>query len=377
MTCPVTGRQPRMRLPPAFHAFGLCLVGMAFALFGFNVPNLSACEIQKSSKDSQIFQRHLIGPCSVDDRRRVAVSAESLLQALQDGKSLDLRGIVVEGDLMLDRLPLESLPHALQGSPRVRRIVDERHVETGRVISGSITMQDVVVQGNWATNLRNGLLVLFGPFAVTGTRFEQSIDHSHTLFLQAFDFSDSVIRYEGFFVGAYFDQSARFSKTTFGTHSRFHQAQFAQVANFMESRFHGLAEFLEVVFSQQANFSGVQFQMGTGFSGTHFNGPALFSRARFQREVFFRFARFRRQANFAGTTFEAVSDFSEASFSGTPDFSRAKFHTAPELSHANLDEQVFAASKFKQLSGKLVFLFTFLGICCVVAWGVQKWRKTW
>ena len=342
-----------------------------------DLGNVSACEMQKSlAEQSQIFRRHLLGTCSLEDQKKMAVSAEVLLQALQDGKSLDLRGVVIDGDLLFDRLPLQPLSNLVQASSRAQQIIAERQVEMGRVIPGSIMLQDVVAHGNWATNLRGSLLVFFGPFTVIRTRFEQSIDFSHTLFLGAVDFSDSIIQYEGFFVNAQFVRPVRFSKTALGTHSRFHKAQFAELANFSESRFHGLAEFLEVVFTQRADFSGAQFHMGTGFSGTQFNGPAMFSRAEFQREVFFRFARFGNHANFGEVNFNAVSDFSESSFSKTPDFSGTTFQVSPEFSQSNLDEHIIAEFKPKTVSRKLVILFTFLGICCLVAWAIQKWRKS-
>src|SRR5688572_31319166 len=51
------------------------------------------------------FLRHLGRGCSERDRDTHAVRADELLTALKDGKGIDLAGVVITGDLMLDELP--------------------------------------------------------------------------------------------------------------------------------------------------------------------------------------------------------------------------------------------------------------------------------
>ncbi|GJL63811.1 MAG: hypothetical protein NPIRA04_24650 [Nitrospirales bacterium] len=354
----------------------LVIVGVLTAIAG-SVSFAESCEVsQSSSTEPEIFRRHLIGSCTAEERERLAVQADSLFQALKEGKRVDLRGVIIVGDLMLDQLPLQPISASTLPSAEAQQVAAERQVEEGRIIQQAVSVHNAVIQGNWATNLRQGLVVILGEFSVTGTRFEQSVDFSHTFFLQGLNFSNTEILYEGFFVRAHFEKSAIFNKVLFGTHSRFHKAQFKQDALFLESRFTGLAEFLEVIFEQGANFRKVQFQMGTGFSGAQFAGPAIFSESLFLREAFFRFASFEQEADFQGVTFQKISDFTDSSFAGHTNFKDVEFFVPPQFSGTTLEGTEEGVNKQKNVSETLSVLLVFLGFLCVLAWGVKKWRHS-
>src|SRR5881397_2532147 len=51
------------------------------------------------------FLRHLGKDCSGRERDTHAVRAGEVLTALQEGNGVDLAGVVITGDLMLDELP--------------------------------------------------------------------------------------------------------------------------------------------------------------------------------------------------------------------------------------------------------------------------------
>jgi len=352
------------------------IVGVVVAIWG-SVTRVSACEvIQAPSTESEIFRRHLMGSCTAEERERLAIDAGSLLEALKEGKHIDLRGVMIVGDLMLDQLPLLPISAATVPSAAAQQVAAERHLEEGRLLHQSVSIHDAVIQGTWATNLRQGLLVLLGEFSVTGTKFEQSVDFSHTLFLQGIDFTNSQILYEAFFVRAHFEESAVFNGVIFGTHSRFHKAHFKQDARFMESRFTGLAEFLEVIVEQEANFTKAQFQMGTGFSGAQFAGPVIFSDSLFMREAFFRFSNFQQEVDFQGATFQKISDFTDSSFAGQTNFENVEFLEFPKFSGTTLEGTWKNKYKQKNVSKILPGIFVFLGFFCVLAWGLKKWRHS-
>src|SRR6185295_6498488 len=50
---------------------------------------------------SASYVRHLPRSCTQADRERLAVNATEILQALKEGKGVDLAGVVVTGDLLL------------------------------------------------------------------------------------------------------------------------------------------------------------------------------------------------------------------------------------------------------------------------------------
>lgn len=293
---------------------------------------LEPCRIERSSaQETTVFKRHVGKACSDQDREAEAIAAEELLTALKAGKTVDLAGVVVKGDVLLDRLPMVSRETAgLEPwpGPALPGLLQE---QTVRVIPGALSIRDSVVRGVLAVNPKEGVLVLKGPVSLTGTRFEHSLDFSRSVFLGPVDLSEAVILHEAFFIGAVFSQSVRFEKTAFGVHSRFHRAVFKEAVSFLRAGFNGLAEFLEVTFEKDANFSRTYFKMGTGFSGSRFGGTLDFSEALFEREAFFASAVFEGDTYFRRTTFRADASFSDAEFKGIDDFSKAFFNSEPRF----------------------------------------------
>ena len=294
------------------------------------VSSVQACRMEQGSGDTEkVFLRQISGPCSLKERETLAIPAEVLLTALKKGKSLDLRGVVIAGDLMLDRLPLQSFEQLDIPSHALHRFLERRGVHQVRVIRGAVSIRDSWVKKVIATNLVDGALLLYGDVTMTGTTFERSIDFSKALFLSSVDFSDAHILYEGFFIGAYFNGPATFTHTSFGTHSRFHKAIFAESTRFSGAVFHGLAEFLEVVFQKDAHFAQTVFQVGTGFSGAQFQGFLDLSSSVFTGPAFFRFTAFSENLLIHDSVFQDTADFTQATFKGRPDFSTVTFNTLP------------------------------------------------
>ncbi len=289
--------------------------------------------------DAAVMVRHLEGACRDDDRYAFPVSADDVLEALQQGRGVDLRGVVLAGDLSFDRLPLTPFDPDLVGVPAVVKRIEDERVSAVRVINGPFILEDVEVQGVLATNLvQTGYVLALGPVSMRGATIQRAVDFSRMVFLDHADFSGMHIGYEGFFIQALFAGDADFTRTDFGTHSRFHKARFLGTVSFADARFQGLAEFLEVSFAEDVEFAHVHFVQGTGFSGSRFHHRANFSAARFEREVYFRFTTFQGEANFRRTLFHNTADFTEARFGGGTDFHDVIFEKPPQISGVDLPE---------------------------------------
>ena len=305
------------------------------------------CRVEQTSQTtSPMMVRILIGDCSDEDRRLLAISAQDVFVALQLGQGVELDGVMLTGDLMLDDLPLEPIPDEDQLPAFVRERFDRESLIEVRVVKGPLILRDVEVEGVLATNLLNrGYVIVQGPVSITGSTFQRSLDFSRTIFQDSVDFSENTIGYEGFFIQAVFLKNANFTHTAFGTHSRFHKAVFAGDVLFQEAVFHGIAEFLEVGFEKEADFSNARFVQGTGFSGSHFREVPNFSEATFERETYFRFSKFAKGANFRGGVFRKAADFTEATFGGESDFSSVVFEEPPQFTDEGL------ANQFRSLNG--------------------------
>src|SRR5580765_554814 len=92
----------------------------------------SNCQVETTASGPEVaLIRHLSADCTEQEREARAVDAAQLLQAFKEGKGIDLSGVVVQGDLSLDMLPVGPLPPELEGTKELQG----REV---RVISGSI-----------------------------------------------------------------------------------------------------------------------------------------------------------------------------------------------------------------------------------------------
>ena len=296
------------------------------------------CRVEDGT-DPRVMVRELKGPCDEEDRRALAVSADDVLTALQQGKGVILKGVALAGDLPLDRLSLQPFEPELVRHPAIVERIEAEQASAVRVIDGPLIFEDVAVQGILATNLtESGYLVVRGPVSLRGSTIQRSMDWSRTVFLERADFSDVHVGYEGFFLRAIFARDTDFSRTSFGTHSRFHLARFLEQATFTGAQFHGLAEFLEVSFADDAGFARTRFLQGTGFSGSRFHKTLDLSGVRFDREVYFRFTEFRGHADFHRAVFRNTADFTEAQFRGAVDFRGAVFEHPHLVSGVDLSD---------------------------------------
>jgi len=314
---------------------GVVLVGVFLLVFSLAViPYVQAeCRVdQHGDILANMAVWRLIGPCTPDERLNLAIPGEKVVLALQKGHGIKLEGVVLTGDVMLDRLPVEPVTPKDLGIPFVGERLASGHIREVRRIRGPLILTDVEVQGVLATNfVRGGYLIIEGPVRLQKTVVQRSIDFSRTAFLNDVHFAGSSILYEGFFIQTVFAKGADFETVNFGTHSRFHKAVFGGQALFREATFQGLAEFLEVAFYQDADFSKVHFIMGTGFSGTQFFQDVTFSQTVFDREAYFRFAQFDGDVTFQGGSFGAAADFTEATFVAEVDFTGSKFSVVPQF----------------------------------------------
>jgi hypothetical protein len=288
----------------------------------------AACQVETVDQGSQgPFKTHLGADCTEEERETHAIDATNVLGALKQGRAIDLSGVVIRGDLILDTLPVSP------GLPVLEGVAVQQGGEV-RVIPGAVSIVRSIVRGPIKHQSAQGLLVFSGPLSFAGTRFEQAVDLSRSVFTQPVTLSGAVFLRESFFVQGRFLRGVVSEKTAFGPHTRFHRSQFQGPVTFQQSGFSGMAEFLEVVFERDADFSRTYFKLGTGFSGGHFKGMADFSEALFDREAFFTFTRFDGDAYFRRATFRSTADFDDTQFNAREDFSKVFFEKGPQFARA-------------------------------------------
>jgi uncharacterized protein YjbI with pentapeptide repeats len=305
------------------------LFAASLLLIGEVTSGVAECVIETRSDLSKDFVKHLSRTCTAEERATQAIRADEIMTALQQGKAIDLAGVVIDGNLAFDELPVVGLRTIKQLPPAIDQFLTSRNVTDLRVITQPVSIRDSYMRGSISTKLKDGYLLALRSITMTGTRFEGLVDLSRTLFNAPVDWSDAVFLREGLFIQGLYEAPARFDRTTFGAHTRFHLAQFREGASFAQVRFNGLTEFLEVNFGKDADFAGSTFHMGTGFSGSRFLGRAEFSDTLFEREVYWLFTDVAAETSFRGASFRGVADFSDAKFQSATDFTRTDFAVDP------------------------------------------------
>ena len=347
-------------------------MGILFMILAASATSWGGCRVD-AGLDEAVLVRHVQGTCSPEEKMALAVSADEVLTALQEGKGVDLNGLVLSGDLLLDQLPLQPFDPALVRHAAIVQRFEDESVSEVRVIQGPFRVEDVDVQGVVATNLTaSGYVVVRGPVSFRGTTIRRSIDLSRVVFLDRADFSGMHVGHEGFFLRAAFARDADFTRTVFGTRSRFHRALFLGPAAFTDARFPGLAEFLQVSFDGEAGFSHTRFVQGAGFSGSRFRGASDFSEARFEREVYFRFTEFQGSAHFQRAVFRNTADFTEAQFQADADFQSVVFEKPPEFSGVDFPEGVGKPEEVRNAEYHTLIISLALLFLFVVAWSFRK-----
>jgi hypothetical protein len=291
-------------------------------------PLAAACLVDDATASAlALFKVHLSATCTPAEREAHAVKMSALLTAVKRGQTVDLDGVVIQGNLALETLPVVADPPVLDG------IIGPQDKEV-RVIAGGLSVVNSVVKGKITHRTTDGILVFNGPVTFAGTTFEQMVDLSRAIFTQPVTFSGAVFLAEGYFVQGQFLREVTGRKTAFGPHTRFHRSRFHGPVMLQQSGFSGLAEFLEVRFDRDVNLAQTYFKLGTGFSGSQFAGLADFSEALFDGDAFFTFTRFEGDAFFRRATFRATADFDDAQFNGREDFSKAFFEKGPQFTRA-------------------------------------------
>ncbi|MGZ8380527.1 MAG: pentapeptide repeat-containing protein [Nitrospira sp.] len=309
---------------------------------------------------------HLSPSCTQAERESHAVRGDVIMDAIAKGRSVDLLGVLVRGDLIFDRLAVQTTA----GSPGPTSERANREDRVGgngqRIVRGALSLRDSVVLGAVRHRTADSTLRFEGPIDVSGSHFMESVDLSRSMFHKPVELSRATFEKEAYFVQGQFAMSVGCRETKFGPSTRFHQSTFRGPVDCTSALFDGMAEFLEVTFEQSAVFERSRFGLGTGFSGSRFKGRVSFSEAIFSRETFFGFAAFESDAVFAGAQFLGSADFSHAEFRQQDDLAKARFDHPPLLDQTKRLESAQPGGLLQTSNGQYALTAIFLIVAALL-----------
>lgn len=273
---------------------------------------------------------HLAPTCTQVEREAHSIRGEAIIEALERGHPVDLVGVIVQGDVLFDRL----IPQAFSRSSLEAQLPNQDnlgHSQEQRLVRGGLRIRDSVVQGAVRHRSVASTLRFEGPVDLQGSRFKEGVDLSWSVFQETVELSGAVFEKQAHFVQGQFVGPVACRETKFGPSTRFHRSVFRRSVDCTGALFDGTAEFLEVTAEQSVEFERSRFGLGTGFSGGRFKSRLSFRDAIFSRETFFTFTVFEGEALFAGAQFLGPADFSNAEFRQQDDLARARFDHPPLL----------------------------------------------
>lgn len=281
------------------------------------------------SRKGEPLVKHLSPSCTPAEREAHTVDSAVIMEAVAKGKSIDLVGVIVRGDLIFDSLAVQTTQMLKRLTPEQQAALNQLNVDELRLVREAVTIRDSVVLGAVRHRSAKGTLQFEGPVDFHGTIFKDGVDLSRSVFQGAVELSGAAFEKEAYFVQGQFAHALGCKETKFGPHTRFHRSTFRGPVDCTGALFDGMAEFLEVSFEQPVAFELARFGLGTGFSGSRFKRHADFVGAIFSREAFFEFSVFEDEASFAGAQFLGSADFSDAEFKKPDDLAKVRFDQKP------------------------------------------------
>ena len=178
------------------------------------------------------------------EENRVEVSADDVLNAIAEGRDIDIEWAVIEGDLDIEK------------------IRDDLVEQDGReVIFCDVKIRYSTIKGK--------------------TCFRQAAFTGDAVFVEV-TFSGTAN-----FFRTTFNGDARFYEATFSGHAYFYEATFRRRANFIQATFRRRANFIQATFRRRANFIQATFSENVDFMEAHMERPANFRDVQFQENTVF------------------------------------------------------------------------------------------
>lgn len=335
------------------------MVALAISLGVSDVGAACVAEGEATKAGEAGLVLHLPPTCTQAEREAHSLRGERIVDALRKGHSVDLVGVIIQGDILFDRLTPQVVPQSSMTSELPSRGKPARSEEERRVPAG-LRIRDSVVQGAVRHRSVSSTLRFEGPVDFQGSRFNEGVDLSWSVFQEAVELSGAVFEKEAHFVQGQFVGPLACRETRFGPSTRFHRSRFQSSMDCTGALFDGTAEFLEVTSEQSVEFERSRFGSGVGFSGSRFKSRLSFRDAIFSRETFFTFTVFEGETMFTGAQFLGAADFSNAEFKRQDDLARARFDHPPLLAQATRLEPPQSDGFFQTKNGQYVLTFGLL-----------------
>jgi uncharacterized protein YjbI with pentapeptide repeats len=320
--------------------------------FGKEKENRTMDE-EKKEVTSHILRYILPDDYSEAEKEAQPIDAEEIVEAIKDGKAVEIINAVIEGHFILNSVNVKS--NVTIQRTKIRGSVDWSYAafkqvlhlensifETDATFTATTIDKDIFLDN--ATFLGIAALsdiTVTGVFYCRSTIFKKEVTFLGAIFKKRLHFDNSTFEGETNFVSARIGGNAVFTGTEFKEPVRFRGAQIEGAALFNQATFEGETNFVSARIGSNAVFTGTEFKEQANFSGAQIEESVFFSQATFEGEADFVIARIGSNAAFNGATFKKQVSFGSARIGGNAMFTGAKFKELATFNGAQIEESVF------------------------------------
>lgn len=219
------------------------------------------------------------------------MQANEIIDKINAGESVDLRGVTIDGDL--DFTKLDNMKKTKTGGDResFRSTVNVTLNFTDCRFQDKVMGYENAANDNWRKQ-------------------DEPVYHAN--------FARDVT-----FVNCTFEDDALFKYSEFFADASFKGAVFEDQALFKYTHFEEYVDFSGAKFEDDANFKYTELTEGVTFAGAQFRDDAIFKYTELRREVSFAGAKFYGEANFKYIKFPSGTNLTNTSFGKDTDFKYA------------------------------------------------------
>jgi hypothetical protein len=322
--------------------------------------------IMNETKNKEVTPSLLkyVCPDNWSDQKKEAnpIDAEEIVEAIKDGKEVEIINAVIEGSFILRSLNVES-EVSIQRT-KIKGPLDWSYATFKRVLNfeNSIfetdaTFKAVTVEKDmFLDNVTFGGFAAFSDITVLGIFYSRSANYKKQSIFTEGNFKKRIelnkSKFEGeanfvsarigsvaVFTGAEFKERASFNGAQIGEGAFFNPATFEGEANFVSARIGSSAVFTGAEFKEQAIFNGAQIGEGAFFNPATFEGEANFVSARIGSSAVFTGSEFKEQASFSCAQIDGPAFFDLATFEGEANFVSARIGSSAEFTGAEFKER--------------------------------------
>ncbi|KKG17064.1 hypothetical protein EO98_18460 [Methanosarcina sp. 2.H.T.1A.6] len=332
------------------------------------------------------------------------IDAEEIVEAIKNGKEVEIINAVIEGPFILKSVNVESKVSIQQTKIRgpldcsystfkkvlsfensifetdatfISVLVNKDIVLNNVTFSGVANFSDINVTGIFysrSATYKKQTIFVMGDFKnrieLDKSKFEGEVNFRSARignnaefiganFKKGVIFNSSNIEGSAFFKSAIFEGEANFGSTQIGRNAEFDEVNFKEKLIFNNSHIKKSASFKSAIFEDEINFGSTQIGRNADFLKSYFKGLVIFNSSNIVGSAFFKSTTFEDEVNFVRARIGINAEFTEAYFKGKAIFNAiqiggsAAFFPATFEGEANFgstrigSDANFAGAKFK------------------------------